>query len=433
MHISSGQYWRLLLVGLLILTLWGQVAAAVTALTPQAYLPLVDKADRLPQEVRALWVTRFDWTSLGQPAQPAKIDEIVSKAAAANFNMILFQVRGTADAYYEPGLEPWAQRVSGHELGVPPDPFWDPLAYMVSRAHAAGLQVHAYLNVYPTWSGTEPPNEGVVPEHPFWTWSHWPDTDWADWRHWYWNDEQGQLVPMPLNSGYLLASPAAPMVADHIANVAVDIVERFKVDGVHLDYIRYAGPQYSCDPFTIQYSPSPCFTSGWEDWQRGQISALVQRIYREMPPSVMLSAAVWPVYVDRWGWGVSEGRDDYYQDSQAWAQSGIVDALMPMIYPASYDECAAGSFWTQPVWQTLITDFQQHSNGRHMIAGIGGGYCSFDEIAWRIEQGRALGTAGHAIFSYGLIDNNTNWDWDAFTAPGGPHEKPAAVPTISWR
>jgi uncharacterized lipoprotein YddW (UPF0748 family) len=423
---SSGWYLRLLLIGSLAFLIWGQVAAGPSTLTPRAYLPLVSK-EHPPVEVRALWVSRFEWTSSGNPGSAATIDDIVQKAAGANFNMILFQVRGTADAFYTPGLEPWSARLnSGGVLGQ--DPGWDPLARMISSAHAAGLQVHAYLNVYPTWYGTEAPLESTTPVHPFWTWSHWPNTDWADWRHWYWDYGLGQLMPMPLNSSYLFASPAAPMVADHVVNVAKDILNRYDVDGLHLDYIRYAGPQYSCDPYT--QASTTCFTSGWEDWQRGQISALVQRIYNKMPSDVMLSAAVWPIYVDRWGWGATEGRNDYYQDSQAWAASGIVDALMPMIYPANYD-CDDEGFWTQEKWQILAADFQGHRSGRYIVAGIGGGYCTFDEIAWRIEQGRALGTAGHAIFSYSGL--NSHGYWDDFVAPGGPHEEPALVPTLPWR
>jgi uncharacterized lipoprotein YddW (UPF0748 family) len=311
---SSGWHLRLLLIGSLALIIGGQVAAGSSTLAPRAYLPLVSKAP--PVEVRALWVSRFDWTGWNNPGSAAAIDEIVQKAAGANFNMILFQVRGTADAFYTPGLEPWSARLNiAGVLGQ--NPGWDPLARMISRAHAAGLQVHAYLNIYPTWYGEVAPSQSTTPVHPFWTWSRWPGTDWADWRHW---DQGG---PMLLNPSYLFASPAAPMVADHIVNVAQDIVNRYDVDGLHLDYIRYAGPQYSCDPFTQAHTT--CYTSGWEDWQRGQISTLVQRIYNKMPSDVMLSAAVWPVYENQWGWPayVIEGRNDYYQDSQAWAGSGI--------------------------------------------------------------------------------------------------------------
>ena len=85
--------------------------------------------------------------------EPEKIDEMVANVAGAGFNAIFFQVRGIGDAYYTPGLEPWAARLSSgtvtESLGV--DPGWDPLARLLDVAHTAGVEVHAYVNVYPAW------------------------------------------------------------------------------------------------------------------------------------------------------------------------------------------------------------------------------------------------------------------------------------------
>lgn len=376
-------------------------------------------------EARGLWVTRFEWTSSLNPGTPATIDEIVNQAAAANFDLLLFQVRGTADALYTPGLEPWSARLNGDgELGR--DPGWDPLAYTIDRAHAAGLQVHAYVNVYPAWSGESAPLSTTTPVHPFWTWSWWPGTDWADWRQW---DQSG---PMLLNPNYLWASPGAPPVADHVVAVVMDILTRYDVDGLHLDYVRYAGPQYSCDPFSHTRFGGTCFDPGWEDWQRAQVTDLVRRIYQAKPADVLLSAAVWPVYVDRWGWGVKEGRNDYYQDSQGWVAAGVIDALVPMIYPGSYaadlwaQERSAIAFpetWTQDRFETLVGDFQSHAAGRGIIVGLSGGYDDFAELAARIETARAAGTAGYAIFSHSALEERGYWD--DLVAPGGPHATPA--------
>ena len=117
-----------------------------------------------------MWVTRFDWTNYGQPAERARIDEIIADAATAGFNAIFFQVRGTADAYYRPGPEPWAQRISGTALGQPPpdnrwEPWGDPLAYFVQKAHDNGIQLHAYINVYPVWDNCDDPPPQVSPTH----------------------------------------------------------------------------------------------------------------------------------------------------------------------------------------------------------------------------------------------------------------------------
>jgi uncharacterized lipoprotein YddW (UPF0748 family) len=127
----------------------------------QVYLPVISRTEGTMVEVRGLWVTRFDWTNYAS-ADPGKIDEIVDKSAAAGFNVLFFQVRGEADAYYTPGLEPWARRLSG-TLGK--DPGWDPLAHLIERAHQRGLEVHAYLNVYPLAANCVVPPDDTQPRH----------------------------------------------------------------------------------------------------------------------------------------------------------------------------------------------------------------------------------------------------------------------------
>ena len=147
------------------------------------HLPYVARNHR-SFEFRGVWVTRFDWTGFGITPTTATLDTMVGNIAAANFNAILFQVRGTADSYYAPGLEPWSPRLTGQltrALGV--DPGWNPLAYMVAQAHAQGIQVHAYINVFPVWlCGLGAPPNPVTPTHLFWSLSY--STTWDTWRTW---------------------------------------------------------------------------------------------------------------------------------------------------------------------------------------------------------------------------------------------------------
>ena len=94
----------------------------------------------LPVEMRAIWISRFDWAG---SYTPQKIDEMVANVAYAGFNAIFFQVRGEADAFYDSQHEPWSARLTG-TLGQ--NPGWDPLARLIQQAHAAGIQHHAYLH-----------------------------------------------------------------------------------------------------------------------------------------------------------------------------------------------------------------------------------------------------------------------------------------------
>lgn len=362
-----------------------------------------------PDEVRAIWITRYDWTSLYSSEGPEDIDEIVANVAGAGFNTVFFQVRVMGDAYYTPGLEPWTDRLNDDgRLGQ--DPGWDPLAYLIQQAHAQGVAVDAYVNVYPAWLGEVAPPEDVVPEPPFWTWSH--TYGWADWRHWHLVDGA-----MQLNAGYLWASPGVDDVRDHVVAVISDILTRYPVDGVHLDRIRYANSPYSYDPLSNAASgysqPSP----ERDQWQRERVTDLVRRVYQAIQairPEAHLSAAVWFCYYeDGCGYGLSSGYGDYYQDSLGWLEEGIIDGIAPMLYEwAGFDDLA--------IWQEVMLQFQNANAGRDVYPGIGGDFEDFGQIADRIQAARDAGTAGHAIFSYGLVDSRGYWD--DFAA--GPYANP---------
>ncbi|MFN2134378.1 MAG: family 10 glycosylhydrolase, partial [Candidatus Promineifilaceae bacterium] len=103
------------------------------------------------EEVRGLWVTRFDWSG----TDSTSIDQIVSDAAAAGFNVLYFQVRGEGDAFYRSSLVPWSRRLNTERI-LGQGPGWDPLERLVSAGHAAGLQGLAFRNVYPLGPGGTP-------------------------------------------------------------------------------------------------------------------------------------------------------------------------------------------------------------------------------------------------------------------------------------
>jgi len=405
-------------------------------LTPTLHLPLVMRSPELPMvERRALWITRYDWTRLDEAPVPETIDAMVAKIAAAGFNTVFFQVRAAGDAYYTPGLEPWAARLSAgpisETLGL--DPGWDPLARMLTQGHAAGLEVHAYVNVYTAWQSPSSADQGqlwppaTTPPQMFDLFTYGPSYlehpgEYAlgySWRQYLEGSGLAGPQPMPLAPGqYLWASPGVALVADHVTAVVQDIVARYPVDGVHLDLVRYAGPGYSYDPYS-NAAAGEARTPARDQWQRDQVTALVQRLHdavHDLRPAAEVSAAVWPYYLDAWGWGLTEGYTDYYQDSKGWLVSGAVDAIAPMLYGSVPDDLAN--------WETLMRDFIDDAAGRPVYPGIGAHYDDFAAIAARILTARVAGAPGHVIFSYGALEARAYWD----DLAGGPYQKPAILP-----
>lgn len=389
------------------------------SLTTTLYLPLATRNHPL-EEFRGIWVSRFDWTAFGVTPTSATLDTMLANIEQANFNAILFQVRGTADAYYAPGLEPWAPRMTGQltkTLGV--DPGWDPLAYMIEQAHASDIQVHAYINIFPTWlCGLGTPDENVTPAHLFWSLSY--STTWADWRIWTSSGPTSHATC----SDYLWATPALTLTRDHVVAVAADLVTRYDLDGIHLDLVRYPGSNTSHDPYTRQaysdtliISPMLSFDAWRPDFQRAQINALVADVYdaiTNIKPDMWLSAAVWPNY--------DSGYNSYFQDSKGWLASGSIDANMPMLY-------ASDIVNNLPAWITRMQGFVNDSYGRYVIPGIHADYDDFNDIVNRIEAARAAGAPGVSIFSYGALNTRGYFD-DLGT---GPFAAPANVPTPDWK
>ena len=322
-------------------------------------------------ELRGAWVTRWSYSSAGD------VDTILTELADAGFEHVFFQVRGSFDAFYDSSVEPWSKQLTG-TLGN--DPGWDPLQTAIDSGHARGLQVHAYINVFPFWAGSTPPTS-ATPSHAYT--SH---------PEWVVHDASG--VPMALNSSYVYASPGNPDVQAHIGAVVADISDNYDVDGIHLDYIRYPGSDYSHDPASLA-AFAATGSSDWDGWRREQVLATVRaaRAATDLP----LTAAVWGIYEDRWGWGVSQGNIDYLQDSRAMLQDGLLDAIIPMIYwPVTATEADRLDF------RTLLRDhLQARSNGGRVFAGFGNTVTT-DEAIECVRVAREEGADGVVLFDWSV-------------------------------
>ena len=73
--------------------------------------------------------------------------DVIDSCYLAGCNAIIFQVRPTADAFYESDIEPWTRYLTGVQ-GKAPDPYWDPLQFAIEESHKRGMELHAWCNPY---------------------------------------------------------------------------------------------------------------------------------------------------------------------------------------------------------------------------------------------------------------------------------------------
>ncbi len=272
--------------------------------------------------MRAIWVTRYDYTTADH------VKRIIADCDDAGFNTVLFQVRGNGTAFYDSNLEPWADELGGT------DPGYDPLALACAEAHARGMDLHAWVNVMPAWRGRTPPTkaEQLYNQHPEW--------------FWYAADGQRQA----LTSFYVSLNPCLPEVRDYLVAVFEDLVSRYEIDGLHMDYIRFPNerpergaadlPDFPRDARTLAlYKQDTGKTpdediEAWNKWRTAQVSRLVADIHdmmRRAKADAALSASVG---------SVRENALRHFQDGRRWMDEGDLDFAILMNYTDSPEEFA---------------------------------------------------------------------------------------------
>lgn len=370
-----------------------------------------------PVEARALWVTRFDYDS------EAKIARIMETAARANFNIIYFQARAAADAFYRSDIEPCAVLLCGHLGGIPA---YDPLEVAVREGHRRGLQVHAYLNALTAQpariSGVCDMIHESDPGQPRHLLLEHPD--------WVMTDRRGRKLPCPNREEYLWLSPGFAEVRTRLAHVAADIARRYDIDGVHLDRIRYPGPEWSYDVASLQeFGKDPAsYPAEWRAFRTGLVNRMVKETHDSVAavkPAIPISAAVWGVYDDNWHWRTVRGSKDLMQDARAWAREGYLDVIVPMTYyTIERVECSRAD------WSCLLSDHLAGSTatGKQMYIGIAAKKGAA-EVVSQIRLARQRGATGIAMFSYSTAAEKNVWPVLAATV----FSEKARVPDMPWR
>ncbi|MGH9314357.1 MAG: glycoside hydrolase family 10 protein [Vicinamibacterales bacterium] len=355
-------------------------------------------------EVRALWVTRASLTSA------RAIAEMVRAAREHGFNTILVQVRGRGDAYFTGGGEPRAAELAHASAS------FDPLAVVIETARAAGLRVHAWVNVNLVASAVELP----------------ADRSHILYRHPDWLMVPRELAPQlaffePNNPAYagaisrwtrgqagavegLYASPIIPASADHVVAIVTDLARRYDLDGLHLDYVRYPNETFDYSrsaiaEFRSDIAPTlrdaerraiddravvdmfawpDALQDEWRQFRRARLSALVMRIrtaVKSARRSIQLSAAVVP--------DAGEAATIRLQDWRAWMDGRLLDAVCPMAYTQD-----AALFTAQ------IAAARAAAGVSAVWAGIGAYRLTPAQTLDHIAAARRAGAAGVALFSY---------------------------------
>jgi len=339
------------------------------------------------EEFRGMWIVRHTLVS------EDRILKSVELADRTNINALLVQVRGRGDAYYHSDLVPRAEDLGSETI--------DPLSLVIREAHQRGIEVHAWINVFLAWNPTDKPPSNpahLLNRHPEWFMA---SADGIEMGSKVLGDVD--LVRRGVEGRYL--SPSVPEVRRHLLRVIREIIEKYDIDGIHLDYVRYPNLHYdysliSRAEFTRKLGFDPLrvidHSNGsaedlrnrrlkvWQKWRTDQITVLVKGIrtlLRELKPDIQLSAAVKP--------DVKRAYVQHGQDWIRWINREMIDFVIPMFYTGSDKEIA----------RKIEVSNQYVKRGR-MFAGIGMYNQDARASVAQVEIARRAGLEGMVLYSY---------------------------------
>jgi uncharacterized lipoprotein YddW (UPF0748 family) len=275
------------------------------------------------REFRAAWVAtvdNIDWPSqkgLSADVQQEEFKKLMNGHQRLGINAVLVQVRAAADAFYAQSTEPWSEWLSGKQ-GRSPEPYYDPMLFMIQEAHNRDMEFHAWLNLSRGThkSTTNLADNAITKQHP----------------DWFFTYDKTQLF----NFG-------KPEVRAYIVDVVRNIVRNYDVDGIHFDDYFY--------PYTVtgqridderEFRTYGRNFRNIEDWRRNNIDELIREIgnvITQENPRVKFGISPFGVWrnasVDREGSATQAGQPSYdnlYADTRKWFREGWIDYIAPQVY-----------------------------------------------------------------------------------------------------
>ena len=298
------------------------------------------------REFRGAWIqcVNGQWQGLDREKMQGTLTAQLDILKKAGINAIMFQVRAEADALYESSLEPWSRYLTA-EQGHKPDPYWDPLAWMVEECHRRGMECHAWINPFRAKTkGTT----ALAANHPYF--QH-PE------RFFFYN-------------GLLLFNPAIQENRDYICQVAMDIVSRYDVDGLHIDDYFYPYPENGLaipdDAFYAKLGEG----MSQEDWRRDNVNKFIRQLsasVKSVKPWCKFGVSPFGIYRNKINDPAGsdtkglQNYDDLYADVLEWVRQGWVDYNIPQIYWQIGHPTAD--------YETLIRWWSENAGDRHLYIG----------------------------------------------------------------
>lgn len=279
----------------------------------------------LQPEFRGVWITtinNIDWPSKpGLPVEQQKkeLADLIDCIEGFKLNAVFFQVRAASDAFYDSDTEPWSYFLTGKQ-GKPTEPFFDPLAYITELCHAKGIEIYAWFNPFRVRNigYYELAKNSFAAKNPQFTHDF---------------DKKKFL------------DPGFPQVREHVIKVIMEVIRKYKIDGIILDDYFYPYPvkgKKFPDGGTFAIYGRNFYPNRLRDWRRDNIDLFISELHdsiKNFRPSLRFGISPFGVWRNKAddpngssGTRGTNSYDDLNADVFKWLSKDWVDYVVPQLY-----------------------------------------------------------------------------------------------------
>lgn len=376
------------------------------------------------QEYRGFWVETFN-TRFGTHAE---VDAIVDGAVRSNSNALFVQVRRRGDSWYLQSREPLTEVAGVGEPDANGRWTFDPLQDLIEQAHARGIEVHAFTIVTAVYRDDPATRLPADPNHVFLQhiWDRTSGAPYTDSRQWATRALAPNLDGITYDGQRFgtdwYIDLGHPDAAAYTVEVLTHLVSHYALDGLHLDRIRY--PEGIVDrPTGEPYGANVGYNAtslarfnaktgrtgnpksndpAWNDWRRQQVTDLVRRVYlsvKKIRPRTVVSGALITFGAGPTASGGFHNTETYmrvFQDWEGWAEEGIIDLLVPMIYKREHQASGVTQY---DDWLNFLVQTAQKNNVRS-ASGIAAYLNGVEGTLRQARRARDAGADGVVFYSF---------------------------------
>ena len=263
---------------------------------------------------RALWISQYDMAGVyldgGRQRETYEYTklcrQIVDNCVSLGFDTLIVQLRPNGDSIYPSELFP----PSRYAVGAYGGEFeYDPFSPLLEAARERGLEVHGWINPFRLMTAAE---LGEV-----------------DGRYLikkWWDDPKTRGRLAVEHGGRLYLNPAYPEVRELISDGAAEIMEKYALDGLHIDDYFY--PHGIGADFDAEAYAELSGGLGLADWRRENVSETVKMLY-----GAVKSADPCALFGVSPGGNIDTAFNTDYADIYKWCgEAGYIDYICPQIY-----------------------------------------------------------------------------------------------------